>query len=439
MVASRGKWRTAIHLMQINQALLKLERGEIKKLALHMPPRHGKTEFCTKYFPVWALIKNPDWRVITTSYGLELASRYGRLAKEQVEEFGGMFGVKLNPSSRSVSEWDILNREGGMIARGVGGGITGRGANLLIVDDPIKNHEEALSETYRNNLDAWYQSTAASRLEPDGRILKICTRWHEDDLAGRVRKRESGEWTVINFPAISHDGKALWPTRYNIEHLEKMRSVTDPQWWEALYQQTPGSHSFGAWPEEYFTDKIWVKPDQFPNRFEYGVVGVDPSKGKSTKTGDYSAIVFMGLSGGKLYVDATVRRRSVQQIVDDVLSLTVRYAIDAVGVEALQFQELILPNIQKRAEELRMACPPLYPIEDVTNKLIRIERLGHHFRVGDFRFLDTTDNRLLVHQCREFPAGAHDDGPDALEMARKTAQQFLGIGFEDGVYYHQFA
>ena len=194
------------HLWLIVYALQAIERGDISRLIIMLPPRHGKSEVASVHFPAWYLGKNPDKRVIACSYASALARRFSRRARNMFSMADWPFDVRPASDMASVDAWDIEGHKGGYIAAGVGGPITGAGADLLIVDDPVKNAEEAYSETYRESTWDWYRSTAYTRLEPDGAVVAIGTRWHQDDLLGRLCiQADTGEeaWVKIELPALS--------------------------------------------------------------------------------------------------------------------------------------------------------------------------------------------------------------------------------------------
>jgi hypothetical protein len=210
-IASEGRWVCAPHLDLLNQKLVNLARGRAQgrggRLIVTIPPRHGKSEMISKYFPGWWLGMFPDDRVILTSYEAEFAATWGKKAQETFRDYApGTFGLHVDPNTSAASRWNVQGRNGGMDTAGVGGPLTGKGAHCLIIDDPVKNAEEAASELRRNNAWEWFQSTAYTRIEPGGACVILMTRWHEDDLAGRViaHAQEFGEpWEVIRIPALS--------------------------------------------------------------------------------------------------------------------------------------------------------------------------------------------------------------------------------------------
>lgn len=246
MAASRGRWKPAEHLWAIDHALSEAVAGRgPDRILITMPPRHGKSELCSKYFPAWFVGAHPDKRILLASYEAEFAKSWGRKSRDLLEEFGEWFSVSVDRRSSAAAQWDLVGRYGGMGTAGVGGPITGKGADVLLVDDPVKNAEDADSEVKREKAWEWWLSTAMTRLEPGGVAIVIQTRWHEDDLAGRILANEDDpdEWLHINLPAISDDGAALWPERYSIRDLQKIRdrlaASGGARWWEALYQQRP--------------------------------------------------------------------------------------------------------------------------------------------------------------------------------------------------------
>lgn len=214
-----GRWKRARHLDLLCELLEEIESGEIARLIITMPPRHGKSMTVTESFPSWFIGRNPERRVIQVSYGSKLAQKFGLSNRRKVEEFGfELFGIKVSGENASKTNWSIEGCSGSMISAGIGGSITGQGADLLVIDDPIKNRKEAESQTYRDGIWAEWQDTLSSRLHPGGRVIVIMTRWHEDDLAGRLLA-QSDTWQLINLPAEveandilgREEGEPLWP------------------------------------------------------------------------------------------------------------------------------------------------------------------------------------------------------------------------------------
>lgn len=260
----RGRWKRAKHLDLLCRLLEQVELGSIPRLIISMPPRHGKSMAVTETFPSWFLGKQPDRRVIEVSYGDKFAQKFGRANRRKIDEFGmWLFDISISRDNASVTNWSIEGQPGGMISAGVGGGITGEGADLLVIDDPIKNRKEAESLTYRDSLWAEWQDTLMSRLHPGGRVVIIMTRWHEDDLVGRLLKQDSvGEWRVINLPALAEDedkelkrspGEALWPEHgFDENWAENVKCKVGLRTWESLYQGHPTPQDGGLFRASTF-------------------------------------------------------------------------------------------------------------------------------------------------------------------------------------------
>ena len=208
----------AAHLREMSTHLEMIERGDIDRLLVIEPPRHGKSLLVSQRFPAWYMGRNPTDQIIHCSYGGELVSGFGRRLRNLMlsDEHTRVFPeCHLATDSKAANLWHT-SQDGVYVAAGVGGPITGRGAHLLLIDDPVKSREEAESETMRNRAWDWYQNDAYTRLMPGGRVVVVSTRWHEDDLVGRLlaeQQRGGDTWTILHHPAIREDGSALWPAK----------------------------------------------------------------------------------------------------------------------------------------------------------------------------------------------------------------------------------
>ena len=202
-----SEYRPARHLIELSSRLVDIAAGRLDRLIVNMPPGHGKSELGSIHFPAWYLGHWPDRRVIVAAHTADLARRFGRRTRDILDEHGPeFFGVRVSEDSAAAGRWEIQKRRGSLIATGVGGPITGERADLIIVDDPIKNAMEATSVVYREKLKEWYKTTLRTRLQPRGAIVIIMTRWHEDDLCGWLLKRqeEGGRrWDLLNLPALA--------------------------------------------------------------------------------------------------------------------------------------------------------------------------------------------------------------------------------------------
>jgi predicted phage terminase large subunit-like protein len=437
-IASQGRWLPARHLSYLDAAIVdsiaQAEAGKLEGLVVSMPPQHGKSMLCSHYLPAWYLGKYPDRRVILTSYESDFATSWGRKARDLLEHWGSLFGVSVSRRSGAANRWDLDGREGGMTAAGVGGPITGKGAHLLIIDDPIKNDEEARSATFRQKQWDWWQSVATTRLRPGALIIVIQTRWHRDDLTGRILRQAietDMNWRVVKFPALAEEedvlgrqpGEALWPDVFTQRRLEQVRATHTNYYWASLYQQNPQAEGGAEWPDDYFKPDIWF--NEWPDRWGCKAVALDPSKGVNSKFGDYSAFVMIMVSGGTIYVDADLAVRNTAVIAETAMEIQRSFQPDWFGIETNQFQELLAGDILRRSSEQHLYLP-LYKINNRVNKLVRIRRLTPLLSRRAIRFKGGSPGaKLLVEQMRDFPNGDHDDGPDALEMAIRLSSELL--------------
>jgi phage terminase large subunit-like protein len=244
-------YRPSNHHRLIAKALQDVEAGRILRLMIMMPPRSGKSEMVSKRFPAWFVGRKRTRQLILATYSAEFSGDFGRHVRDIIssEVYKEIFpGVDLRPETRSAARMEIVNG-GLMVFAGVGGPVHGRGADCLVIDDPLKLRKEAESKTIRDAIWDWYTSTAFTRLMPGGRVVIIMQRWDEDDLIGRLLstdytpQRQIDKWTILKLPAIANENtnneKALWPAAYPIEVLREIKDVVGPRDWNSLYQQRP--------------------------------------------------------------------------------------------------------------------------------------------------------------------------------------------------------
>lgn len=414
----------ARHHALVDDALWKLVHRKIPQriLLVREPPRHGKSEHLSHWTPAWYLANHPEREVIVTGYGNTFAQKWGRRSRNTFAMVAALFGTGLAEDRQAAGNWGTL-QGGGCITAGIGGGVTGEGAHLAICDDLIKNPKDAQSEAYRENAWDWFRSTLWTRLAPGGVLVAIGTSWHRDDYQQRM-KREFGDLLLdICLPAVAEEndllgrpvGAPLWPERWGADWLATQKVIEGPYFWSALYQQRPSLHEHAEWPAEYFGEHIWA--DRWPAEFELTAIWIDPSKGKDQKRGDYSAVVFVGLSAGRLWVDAWIERRPVKTMVENVIDRSFEWQPQIVGLESNAFQDLIAPEFDRQCQDRRIPPLPIHTEDNTVTKEIRITRLGQYLARHQIVFKDTRHCRLLVEQMKDFPLGDHDDGPDALEGA----------------------
>jgi predicted phage terminase large subunit-like protein len=271
------------HLAPLALSLYDAEQGRAVRECVSVPPRHGKTEKLL-HFIAWYLQRHPDHLLAYISYQAEVAKSKSKKARLLAERAG----VALSPDSQAAGEWRTT-AGGGLLATGVGGPLTSHGVQVLIVDDPFKNREEAESPIVRQAVHDWFTSTAMTRIEPGGSAFVVHTRWHDDDLIGRLLQDSEVKWGNLNLKAISDAGSALWPTRWPLDALELRRREVGPYNWASLYQGEPRPKG----------GRVFNEPGRFVAADLNGariVIACDPAASEST-TADHSAIVVMGARG----------------------------------------------------------------------------------------------------------------------------------------------
>lgn len=410
-------YRAGRHHEVIAKALHRVEAGNCKRLMIFAPPRHGKSMLVSEFFPAWYLGRNPDKYVIHATYAQELAEDWGRKIRNQLADplFSGAFRYcKLSTDSASQKKLNT-SRGGAYYALGVGGAATGRGAHLLLIDDPLKGREEADSDTIRHKLQDWYKSVAYTRLMPDGAVVIIQTRWHEDDLSGwLLRDHADEDWEVVSLPAIAEDddilgrqpGEALWPTDYPVDALERIKQQLGTREWSALYQQRPVPSEGSLFNLDWFR-RYQAAP----------VIGV---KVQSWDTGtkdedihDPSVCTTWRQAGSGYYLlDVFRQRLQFPDLRRSVESLALRDNPDVILIEDKGSGQQL---IQVLKAETRL---PIVAIPAIKSKVARAQGISGTVEAGRV-FLPDRSNWLADFESEigSFPVGKHDDQVDSLTQA----------------------
>ena len=403
----------AAHHMLIAERLEAVERGEIDRLMIFMPPRHGKSELASKRFPAWCLGRNPRRQIIAASYNSDLANDFGRNVRNIVAEpeFGQVFpGVALATDSAAANRMNT-NHGGAYVAAGVGTAVTGRGANIALIDDPFKDREEADSERRRELVWDWYRSTLYTRLMPGGAIVLIQTRWHEDDLAGRLLDQERDQWEVLELPAINTQGKALWPEWYDETALARIKATIGPREWSALYQQQPQPDEGTFFKREWF--KNW---QQLPKLRYYGTSDYAVTDGG----GDYTVLTIWGVDeNGDVYRREQWKGQTASdEWIERELDLIAKYKPLCWFGEGGVIQKAIEPMLKRRMRERNVHCR-LEWLPSVADKPTRARSFQAMAATGRVHFEPGADlSEFLV-----FPAGKHDDEVDTASLIGRAIDQ----------------
>ena len=405
------------HLQLLNEKLMQVSTGEITRLAVFMPPRHGKSELCSKYFPAWYLGTHPEDRVILTSYEADFAATWGQKVRDIFKEHNTIFGVKVNDRSAARNRWDIAGHRGGMGTAGVGGPITGKGAEVLIIDDPVKNAEQANSPTYRDKAKEWYNSTAYTRLTPSGKVILIQTRWHEDDLGGWLLNDSEDDWTIINFPAFAEEddvlgrskGDALWPELWTTEKLQQKKKQLGEYWFSAMYQQQPQPLEGGILKREWLD---YYTPALLERSAASIYTGWDLAISQK-ETADYTCSCTIAVKpDGHIYIlDWTREHITFPEQQQRVPQIQSRFNAALIGIEDNAYQAALPQSLRG----MRLPIKTRTAVKDKVTKIVSAFTLFEQGLVHlpmDHHLLGEFENEYMM-----FPTSKHDDLLDATEMA----------------------
>jgi len=394
---------------------------------IFVPPRHGKSMLSSEYFPAWYLGNNPTKQIISATYAEDLATDWGRKVRNQLQEDDwGLLFPECMLSADSQSSVKFTTTKGGMyFAAGVGGPLTGRGADVLLIDDPVKNREDADSTLEREKKKQWYTSTARTRLMPGGSIVVIQTRWHPDDLAGWLLKEHKHEnWTVIDLPAVDHETESepLWPEAFPISELNNIRLSVGPRDWSALYMQRPTAGVGGEFKRSWL--RYYRNPPPLDKTNNY--ILVDPANEKRKKS-DFTAIWVVGAGADhNIYVRKLIRDRlSLTERTELLFKLHRSFGRPRVGYEKIGMQSDI-EHIYSRMEDTNYRFGIVELGTNQLKKSDRIKTLVPLFQDGriflpEHQYYTTTAgravemvNEFIEEEYAAFPALSHDDMLDAL-------------------------
>jgi predicted phage terminase large subunit-like protein len=381
---------------------------------LFVPPRHGKSEMTTVRYPMFRLEQDPTLKVIIGAYNQTLANKFSRKGRRIAET-----RLTLSTDRNAAEDWETRDG-GGLRAVGVGGGITGQGGNLIIIDDPVKNREEAESETYRERVWDWYTDDLYTRLEPNGAIILIMTRWHQDDLAGRIlASSDSPNWTVVTLPALAEEndplgrnvGEALCPERYDVAALNDISLVLGRSF-HALYQQSPRPKEGYRFKRSWF-EVVDVAPVD-AQRIRYW------DKGFTEDGGAYTAGVLMSKSlSGLYYVENVERGQWSSGPRDEKMKAVAKRDKDAYGRVTIWIEQE--PGSTGRDScDVLIKCLAGYIVyaDKVTgDKEFRAEPFEAQAEAGNVKIVRGDWNEALLDELCDFPIGKYKDQVDASSGA----------------------
>ena len=425
------------HHRVIAKKLEAVARGELKRLIINMPPRHSKSEFASYLMPAWFLGRNPKLKIIQATHNTELAVRFGRKVRDLIDdpEYKTIFPeTNLKEDNKGAGKWGT-DKGAEYFAAGVGAAITGRGADLLVIDDP-HSEQDALSETAFDHAYEWYTSGPRQRLQPGGSIIIVMTRWGKKDLTGRLLAQQgsdimSDQWEVVEFPAILPSGKPLWPEFWEKDALLSIKASLPVGKWSAQWQQEPTSSGSSIIKREWW--KLWEE-EEIP-RLDYILQAYDTAFSKK-ETADYSAIttwgVFKPVDGGPdnvVLLDAQRGRWNFPELKEKAYEEHDYWDPDMVIVEAKASGQPLIDELRQRG------IPALgFSPGKGRDKVTRMHMVAPLFEAGvvwapsDKKFADE-----VIEEVVSFPNGDHDDYCDSMTLALMRFRQggFISLEGED--------
>lgn len=470
------QWFHEIIAAKLEEIVRRLEAGESPRLMIHMPPRHGKSDLSTQKFPAWVFGSHPEWPMIISSYAQDLATKFGSGTRDimNTQNYRAIFSTRLRADTQAKSSWattrpgkkgEPVPAGGGYEAAGIGGPITGKGFKIGIIDDPFKNFEEADSPVVRENVHNWYKSTFYTRQEGAAAIIIIDTRWHEDDLDGRLLKEQeeaeeelleaiedgAGEevsidrWEVLDLAALAPGdepphraaGEPLWPAKFNTAKLNRIKKALGPYLFSAMYQQNPYSVDTQEFREDWKKYRLSSEVDALQTR-KFATIDTALGKKRAVKLRTEDAGGDPDYTGvARNYVDLgnnwnlKVRRYEINSagLVELIFTLHAE-GFEAIGIEEGAYEAAVRPFIEEEMRN-RGKYPNIVGLKHhQTMKETRIRGLIPRYAAGQVYHIVGECDDLEAEQ-RRFPRSKHDDCMDAAAYQLQIAEAPTQEGEED--------
>lgn len=446
------------HTKVLCQALELVHQGVIRFLIVEAPPRHSKSVHVSQIFPGYVVGKNPDDSVIVSSYSGDLAIKHGRETRNLLksEKYQRIFKTRLAPDSKAKGSWNTqkydptkqkhVPAKGAYNAVGIGGSTTGKGAKFGIVDDSLKDRKEAESQLIRDNIWDWFRSVFRTRLTPDGRMVVMGTRWHLDDLQGRIMEHEpwvdyfdflenglgGAKWVRLSLMAIAEAdqppyrtaGEALWPERYSLEELESIKASLGPYEFEALYQQRPISSETQEFKKEWYQYRTHTEVAELKRKKRYLTVDTAASKRDSADfTGFCDNLVdtenFWNLKAWK-------QKIASDELIELLFKLHARNRYDKIGIEEGMYTLVVKPFLDRAQRDRGVFLPIVALKHKSTQKEVRIRSLIPHYAANSIFHIEGECDELEF-ELAVFPNGKHDDVADATSYQTQVIDQSSGL------------
>src|ERR1700730_1046753 len=417
------RYETAAIHRQIAEQLERVERGEIDRLMLLVPPRHGKSELASRRFPAWYLGRHPERQFISASASMTLAEDFGRDVRNLIasQEYAQVFDTRLAEDTQAKGRW-MTSENGSYYACGVGSALMGRGAHVVLIDDPFGSMADARSEPKRKEVWSWFTGTVYNRLEKAGAIVLINHRMHHADLSGMLLDQQAAggdQWTVVELKAVSPSGEALWPEKFDADALERIKRNTTAQDWSALYQQEPTPDEGG-----YFKE-AWLRPvvDLPEHMNYYGASDLAVSADR----GDFTVHLILGVdTKNRMYLVHMWRKQSASgEWVDAYCDLVKKWTPGFWAHEKTSIISGVGPFLAQRAAERKAwTSTELFPTRG--DKGVRCQSIRGRMELsGLYVPADASWLPDLKIELAQFPHGTHDDQCDALGLAGQLLDKVI--------------